>query len=502
MSEKEILFEARGIYKSFGPTRANQDVNITLRAGEIHALAGENGSGKSTLISILCGMQKPDAGEMFVKGQPYAPKSPLDAYANNIGFVVQELGIINDLPVAYNIYLGNLDRYKQGPVLNTTSIFRDAKAELEKHGFDVPVREMAGNLPVEKRKLTEITKAMTVDPDILILDETTQALSYDTRQKLYQIINEEKEKGTAILFVTHDVEEMCELADVVTVLRDGRLAADLSGDDVNVDNVRQKMVGRKVEGNYYRDNMEASALPEVAIEVRDLSHGKAFRGVTFDVHYGEIVGICGLSDAGIHELGKTICGILKASTGTVYLPRTNAFIKNPKAAVNNGMAYVPKDRDSEALMMKTTIHYNELVPSLTELSNAAGMIMPKDASNLSDTAAIDFNVRCLGTNQAIGALSGGNKQKVSISRWLVKQNLDILVMDCPTRGVDVGVKAYIYSLIKQLKEKGVALILVADEMGEAIGMADRIVVLKDGKLNGILNRHPGLDEHEVIEVMI
>ena len=498
----EVLFEARGISKSFGPTRANQGIDLILRAGEIHALAGENGSGKSTLISILCGMQRADEGEMLVRGQPYTPKSPLDAYANNIGFVVQELGIINDLPVAYNIYLGNLDRYKQGPLLNTNSIYRDAKAELDKHGFSVPVRELAGNLPVEKRKLTEITKAMTVDPDILILDETTQALSYDMRQKLYQIIHEEKEKGTAILFVTHDVEEMCELADVVTVLRDGRLAANLEGDDVTVDNVRQKMVGRKIEGNYYRQTMEATSLPEIAIEVRDLSHGKAFKSVTFDVHYGEIVGICGLSDAGIHELGKTLCGILKATTGTVYLPRTNAFIKNPKAAVNNGMAYVPKDRDSEALMMRTTIHYNELVPSLTELSNAAGMIMPKDASNLSDTASIDFNVRCLGTNQAIGALSGGNKQKVSISRWLVKQNLDILVMDCPTRGVDVGVKAYIYDLIKKMKEKGMAIVLVADEMGEAIGMADRIIVLKDGVVNGELTRHPGMDEHEVIEVMI
>ena len=306
----------------------------------------------------------------------------------------------------------------------------------------------------------------------------------------------------SILFVTHDVEEMCELADVVTVLRDGHLAAELEGDDVNVDTVRQKMVGRKVEGNYYRDTMEPSALPEVAIEVRDLSYGKAFRSVSFDVHYGEIVGICGLSDAGIHELGKTLCGILKAKTGTVYLPRTNAFIKTPKVAVNNGMAYVPKDRDSEALMMKTTIHYNELVPSLTELANKVGMIMPKDASNLSDSAAIDFNVRCLGTNQAIGALSGGNKQKVSISRWLVKKNLDILVMDCPTRGVDVGVKAYIYDLIKQMKSKGLALVLVADEMGEAIGMADRIIVLKDGVVSGELTRHPGLDEHEVIEVMI
>lgn len=502
MENGKIVFEAKNIYKSFGPTKANQGVSLALHAGEIHALAGENGSGKSTLISILCGMQKADSGEMFVNGEQYSPKSPLDAYANKIGFVVQELGVIKDLPVAYNIYLGDLDRYKNGPFLNTNGIFKDAKAELDKYGFSVPVRELAGNLSVEKRKLTELTKAMSVDPDILILDETTQALSYDTRKKLYEIINNQKENGKAILFVTHDVEEMCELADRVTVLRDGRLAAELYGNEISVDNVRQKMVGRKVEGNYYRSDTKPSSLPELAVKVENLSYKKSFKDVNFEVHYGEIVAICGLSDAGIHEVGKVLCGILKPTSGTVTLPRSGTVVNKPGDAVKNGMAYVPKDRDSEALMMGTTIHFNELIPSLDELKNKASMVMPATAAAHSKKAVTDFDVRCLGTGQFIGALSGGNKQKISISRWIARKNLSILVMDCPTRGVDVGVKAYIYDLIRKMKERGMALILVADEMGEAIGMADRIIVLKDGRINGELERHPELDEHKVIEVMI
>ena len=502
MDNEKIVFEVKNIYKSFGPTKANQDISLTLCAGEIHALAGENGSGKSTLISIICGMQKSDSGEMFVNGTPYVPKSPLDAYANRIGFVVQELGVIKDLPVAYNIYLGDLERYKKGPFLNTNDIYKDAKEELGKYGFTVPVRELAGNLSVEKRKLTELTKAMSVDPEILILDETTQALSYDTRRKLYEIIYKQKENGKAILFVTHDVEEMCALADRVTVLRDGRLAAELTGEDITVDNVRQKMVGRKVEGNYYRADTEPSALPELALKVENLSYKNAFKDVNFEVNYGEIVAICGLSDAGIHEVGKTLCGILKPTTGKVTMPRSGTVVKRPGDAVRHGMAYVPKDRDSEALMMGTTIHFNELIPSLDELKNGAGMVMPAVARAHSQKAVTDFEVRCLGTKQFIGALSGGNKQKVSISRWIARKNLNILVMDCPTRGVDVGVKTYIYDLIRKMKERGMALILVADEMGEAIGMADRIIVLKDGLINGELERHPELDEHKVIEVMI
>jgi ABC-type sugar transport system, ATPase component len=502
MSQNEIVFEAHGINKYFSLTHANKDIDLTLRRGEIHALAGENGSGKSTLISVMCGLYTHDSGEMFINGEKYEPNSPLEASAHKVGFVVQELGLIVDLPVAINMFLGKINEYQKNGLLQNGKIYNDCVQELKKHGFTgISPRIAAGHLPVEKRKLVEFAKALSVDPDILILDETTQALSLDMRNKVYDIIQKQKEKGTAILLVTHDLEELVHLADTATVLKDGAVAGNLSGEQLTVDAVRCLMVGRECSGEYYRSDSEMSFQDSVALEVRNLTFNGSFEDVSFDLHKGEILAIGGLSDSGIHELGKVIMGVEKSSCGTVRAVDGDKLIKHPLDAVKVGMAYVPKDRDSDGLMMGTTIGANFILPSVRELAGKSKFIKPSKAKQLVYDAIQRFNVRCIGMDQAIGALSGGNKQKVSIGRWLIK-DLNIIVMDCPTRGVDVSVKAYIYDLMKELKEQGMAMILIADEMTEAIGMADRMLILKNGKVAGILERNEKLNEMNVVEVMI
>lgn len=502
MSQNEIIFEAKGINKYFGPTHANRDIDFAVKRGEIHALAGENGSGKSTLLSIICGIQQCDIGSMVINGEEYSPKNPIEANAKKIGFVVQELGLINTLSVAVNMYIGRMEKYKKFGILNMNRIYEDAKKELKKYDFEaINPRYPAGALSVENRKIVEVVKALSVAPDILILDETTQALSYDNRKKLYTIIQKAKELGVAVLLVTHDLEEMVELADTVTVLRDGAVSANLSGSDITVDKIRTAMVGRKMVGSYYRTDYGVPIDDEVTLRVENLCVKNCFENISFDLHKGEILALCGLSDAGIHEVGKALTGVIKPSSGKVQEMEKKTFIKNPGDAIAAKIAYVPKDRDREALMMNTTIRANLYMPSAKELAGKLRFILPRAVSKLAKDASEKFNVRCLGIDQAISALSGGNKQKISIGRWLIK-DLNILVMDCPTRGVDVSVKQYIYSLMQELKAEGKSMILIADEMAEAIGMADRLFVMKNGKESGILERSEQLTESQVIEVMI
>ena len=498
----ENILEIKGLCKSFGATKANVDINLTLKPGELRGLVGENGSGKSTLISCISGIHQIDGGEMTVKGQPYKPASPLDAHRQGIGFVVQEIGLVDALDVATNMFLGNLDRFKRGPLINTGKLAAAAQAELDKWGFGaVPVRVNAGALSIEKRKMAEIAKALSTDPSVLILDETTQSLSYDTRRQLYKIIDELKAKGVAIIMITHDIEEIVDLADSISILRDGHLVGTLEKKDIELNKIKGMMVGRSVDGEYYRTDDAEVHTDEVVLKAKNISRYGAFEDVSFEVHAGEILGFGGLSDAGIHEIGRAVFGLDPVETGAITYVRGNKVIKKALDATTNGMAYIPKDRDSEALMMEASIRDNMYMPSLRELEQFLFFLSPKACTDLSQRASDDFNVICTNIQQAVGSLSGGNKQKINLGRWLIK-DLNVLVMDCPTRGVDIGVKAYIYQLMKKLKETEIAMILISDELPELMGMCDRVVVLKNGKVADILSRKDGFTEEKFIEVMI
>ena len=498
----EPILEIRGLNKHFGPTHANKNISLTLNRGEIRGLAGENGSGKSTLISQIAGVQSPDSGEMLINGQEYCPRSPLDAYKQKISMVLQELGVVGNLPVGVNVYLGRTGQFTKNGIVSLMAINRAAAEQFEKWNLPMPpLNRPAGSLMIETRKIVELTRALSVDPDILLLDEITQSLSLNNRQKLYELLQTLKSMGRSVIVITHDVEEMLEITDTITVLRDGEIVGDVVSADTTADEVKRMMVGREISGDYYRADKQVEYDSEVVLSVKNLTVTGEFDDISFDVHAGEILGFCGLSDSGIHSVGKAVFGLSKPSGGSVFLNTQDLCINSPMQALRNKIAYVPKDRDSEALMTGAAVRENFSLPSLGELTGIAGYVSPRSLRKLASEMVTRLSVKCRDISQTVNALSGGNKQKINLGRWLAK-DLNLIVLDCPTRGVDVGVKAYIYSLMKDAKKNKIATILISDELTEVLGMADRLIVMKDGKVTGLMRRDEEFTEQAVIGVMI
>ena len=498
----EAIFEIHGLNKSFGSTHANKNIDFSLKQGEIRGLIGENGSGKSTLISQIAGIYPPDSGEMIIGGQPYAPHSPADAYKHNIAMVLQELGVVGGLPVGVNVFLGRTGQFTKHGVLNVKAMKKAAAEVFEK--WDLPMPPLGadpGTMLIESRKMVELARALSVDPNILLLDEITQSLSLNNRQKLYELLQRLKAMGRSVVLITHDVEEMLEITDTITVLRDGEVVGNVVSAETSPDEIKRMMVGREVSGDYYRADHEAEYDDEVVLSVQNLTVPGELEDISFDLHAGEILGFCGLSDSGIHSVGKAVYGLSKASAGSVHLVGKDLDIKTPMDALKNNMGYVPKDRDSEALLINDAIRENFTLPSYGELTGPLGYISPRSMKLLAQEMVEKLSVKCTGINQPVSALSGGNKQKINLGRWLAK-DVKVLILDCPTRGVDVGVKAYIYALMKEAKKNKIATILISDELTEVIGMADRLIVMKDGKMTRSISRDGEFTEQAIIEVMI
>lgn len=500
----EELLRIEHLHKRFGITHANNDICMTLNKGEIRALAGENGSGKSTLTSIISGMQPFDEGKMFLKGTEYKPKSPLEANEAKVAMVVQELGVVTTLTGAMNIFLGKTKQFEKAGLVNTRKMEKAAEEIFEKWGLaKVPLDIPCAHLTMEERKIVELARALYSDPELLILDEITQSLSQDTRQIIYELKDRFKSEGRSIIMISHDLEEAFDFSDSITVLRDGQVVDTVRSCDITVGRLKQMMVGRKVIGDYFREDMEKDYEDEVLLEIKDmgLKDGK-LKGISFDLHKGEILGVCGLSDAGIHVLGSAVFGIHDAKrTGEVIDRKTGKHMKNPQDMLRCGGAYLSKNRDEEGLMLSDTIRNNMYMPSTRELAGVLGLTKGKDIDRLAQKAYDDFNVKAEGIGQPIGRLSGGNKQKINLGRWLVK-DLNYMILDCPTRGVDIGVKAYIYQVLKEKKKEGLGCLLITDELTEAIGMADRILVMRNGEIAGVLERGTDFDESKIIEVML
>lgn len=505
MSNQEYALEIRGLSKRFGPTLANSNINFTLAKGEVRGLIGENGSGKSTLLSQIAGLYSRDSGEMFVDGVAYDPHSPLDANAHRISMVMQELGVVGNLSAGVNVFLGRTDLFAKYGIVNLKKMKKAAQEQFEKWNLTMPpLDRMTDGMMIESRKMIELARALSVDPDIILLDEVTQSLSLNNRRKLYDLIKKFKELGRSVIVITHDIEEMIEITDSITVLRDGEVVGEVKSAETTPDEIRNMMVGREVSGDYYRADMKPDYGDEVVMEVRELTVPHEITDVSFDVHAGEILGFCGLSDSGIHSVGKAVYGLSRATKGSVKLRGAggDVEIKTPTQALKNNMGYVPKDRDNEALLIHASIRDNFALPSLTELEGAAGVLNPVKVNRLSAEMTEKYSVKCTGIFQPMDALSGGNKQKVNFGRWLAKENLRLVILDCPTRGVDVGVKAYIYALMKQAKKAGIAMILISDELTEVLGMADRLFVMKDGVVTKEIRRDEDFTEQSVIGVMI
>ena len=498
----EPILEIRSLNKYFGPTHANKNINFVLNKGEIRGLAGENGSGKSTLISQIAGVQLPDSGEMLVNGEAFCPRSPLDAYKQKISMVLQELGVVGNLPVGVNVFLGRTGQFTKNGLVSLKALNRAAAEQFGKWGLPMPpLNRFTGSMMIETRKIIELTRALSVDPDILLLDEISQSLSLNNRQKLYELLQKLKSMGRSVIVITHDVDEMIEITDTITVLRDGEVVGEVVSAETTSDEVKRMMVGREISGDYYRADNRAQYDDEVVLSVENLTVDGELDDISFDVHAGEILGFCGLSDSGIHSVGKAVFGLSKPGSGSVCLKAGNLNIKKPAQALKNKMAYVPKDRDSEALMINAAVRENFTLPSFGELTGGIGYISSRSLKKLALEMVSRLSVKCRDAAQTVNALSGGNKQKINLGRWLAK-DLKLIILDCPTRGVDVGVKAYIYSLMKEAKENKIAIILISDELTEVLGMADRLIIMKGGKMAGMISRGEDFTEQAVIGVMI
>jgi ribose transport system ATP-binding protein len=495
------FFSAEHIKKHFGPTHANDDVSIEIHPGEIRGLIGENGSGKSTLISIIAGIALPDAGSMTLRGAPYAPLTPLDAAKNNIGTVVQELGLVDDLPAGVNVFLGRTKRFTKFGVMDMKRLFKEASDLFERWGFSsFPVSRMTGSLAMEEKKIVELIRALSIDPCLLILDEITQVLSLNYRRVLIDTIGKVKAAGKSVLMVTHDVEEMVELCDGITVMRDGKIVAERQSAETTPEEIKRLMVGRELSGSYYRGDKEERFEDGIVLKVEHLE-STSFHDVSFDLHRREILGFCGLSDAGIHDLAESLFGVREVKGGTVRVVKDGTVIRTPQEAMNAKIGYVPKDRDKQALMVVDTILNNVCLPAVELTKGKMGFLSPRLQRELSQRVVEKFDVKTTGVAQIISGLSGGNRQKVNLGRWMI-QDKEILLLDCPTRGVDVGVKSYIYQEMLKAKEQGVSIIVFSDELPELIGMCDTLMVMKRGSIKKIMRRSEGFTEEAIVEVML
>lgn len=498
------LLKIEHLHKRFGITHANKDICMTVSPGEIRSLAGENGSGKSTLTSIISGMQPASEGQMYFCGEEYRPGSPLDANSKGVAMVVQELGVITSMNGAMNIFLGKVERFKRAGLVNTKRMLKEAREIFEKWELgSVPLDVPCALLTMEQRKIIELARALYTDPKLLILDEITQSLSQDTRQIIYRLKDRFKKENRSMIIISHDLEETVEISDSVTILRDGEVVRTLSREEIDGDKLKQLMVGRKIEGNYYRTEEGPCYGKDVLLSVEGLglSDGK-LSDISFELHRGEILGVCGLSDAGIHVLGSALFGITdKKRVGKVVDVQSGKELGCPQDMIRCKGAYLSKNRDEEGLMLRDTIRNNMYIPSAKELSGKMGYTRKKDIDRLAKEAFDAFDVKATGIDQTIGRLSGGNKQKINLGRWLNK-DLSYVILDCPTRGVDIGVKAYIYEVLRKRREAGLGCLLITDELTEAIGMSDRILVMKDGKIAGLINRGKDFNESNIIEVML
>lgn len=499
---KEVLIRTQDLSKTFGATKAVKQVSFEVYKGEIHGLIGENGSGKSTITNMITGIHTVTSGEMFLEGQKYEPKNQLDANRHGVSIIVQEMNTIEDLTVAENIFFGNEELFIRNGVIDSKAMNKKAREYLDVFGFDKinPADDVA-HYTFEERKMIELVKATYFNPKLLVVDETTTALSHDGREKLYELIRRVKNSGGSVIVISHDLQEVLELCDSITVLRDGEHIKSFPvTDEVTEDDLKKYMVGRELSGKYYREDTHSNITGEVVMSLKDVNVEGMLSNINLELHKGEILGIGGLTESGMHELGKVMFGALEKQTGTVSLPQKNVEIGSIKTAIASGVAYASKNRDQEGLMINASILDNVCLSSMDKLQRK-GFISPKRERGFTNEYATKMNVKMENINQFVSALSGGNKQKVVLAKWLGRDS-DILVLDSPTRGIDVMVKASIYELMQELTRQGKSIVMISEEILELIGMCDRLVVLKDGEITGELLREEGLSEEKIIHYMI
>lgn len=491
--QNQPILQVKGVSKAFPGVQALSDVDFEVYPGEVVALLGENGAGKSTLMKILAGAYQKDSGQIYLNDQEIELTSPHHAQTMGISIIYQEFNLVPTQTVAANIFTGREPLYGgAGRILkmvNKQEMERAAQEMLDVVGAHVKPTDMIRSLPVAERQLVEIAKALSFDSRVIIMDEPTSALGDEETQNLFKIVRSLKDQGRAVIFITHRLKEVFEIADRIVVLRDGRLVGSVPAQDTSIDGLISMMVGRSLDQMYQKETAE---IGDVVMRVQGLTRYGAVEDVSFELRRGEILGFAGLVGAGRTETARLLFGADALDGGEIWIDGQKVSIHSPEDAIRAGISFVPEDRGSQGLVLLLSVFKNEVLPTMSHFTRF-GLLDGATLQQRAQEYVSRLNVRTPSLEQKVMFLSGGNQQKVVLAKWLMS-NPKVLILDEPTRGIDVGAKSEIYALMSQLARNGIGIIMISSELPEILAMSDRVLVMCEGRVTGIIDRQEATQE--------
>lgn len=492
--EVKALLRMNNIHKKFPGVYALKAAKLEVMGGEVHALLGENGAGKSTLIKILAGIYSLDEGEIFIKGEPCKIQSVQDSQSKGISVIHQEICLVPYMTVADNFFLGKEKAKGSLGKVNYKNTLKEAQSILDSMSLNVNANEKVVNLSIAQQQMVEISKALITESEIIVMDEPTASLTKKEVDKLFDMIQRLKEKNIAIIYISHRMEEIFTVSDKVTVLRDGEYIGTKETKDTSKDELISMMVGRKLKDLYIKDNYSEN---EVVLEVNNLTRENVINNITFKAKKGEILGISGIVGAGRTELARVLFGIDKADSGTIKINNKEVSIKCSKDAMKSGIALVSENRKEEGLVLIKDVGYNITLPVIEEFIKGINSDNGKE-KEIINKYINSLSIKTPSRYQIVNNLSGGNQQKIVIGKWLATKP-KVLILDEPTRGVDVGAKVEIYSIMNKLAKEGVCIIMISSELPEVINMSDRVLVMANGEIKGELKKNE-LEQEKIMRL--
>lgn len=492
----DIVLEVKNIEKSFGPTKALRGVNFELRTGEVHAIVGENGAGKSTLMNIIDGVIPPDAGEIYIEGKRVEIKSPHEAHSLGIGFVHQEIALCPHVSAAENVFMSEINNSRK-LAMNYNKLYQRTE-EILKPLANIDPRKIVSELSISNQQVVEIAKALSMNCKIMIFDEPTSALTESETEALFKIMRELKEKGLGIIYISHRMPEIFSQCDRVTILRDGVYISTKDIRETDSKSIVNMMVGREVNDLYpEKKAVGAGKSEDIIFEIRNFSDGKRFRDINFKVRQGEILGLAGLVGAGRSETAQAVCGFNSKISGDVYYKGKKVKVDSSQDSIDNGIVYLTEDRKALGLFLDLSIKTNISAMKLRNISKR-GIVVNKLESEQGIRYAKEIGIKCASIDRNASSLSGGNQQKILIAKLLTTKP-NVIFMDEPTRGIDVGAKHEIHKLIRQLSNQGTAIVFISSELSEVIGMCDRVEVMHEGSIRGEVSGEE-INEKRIIQL--
>lgn len=491
----EYLLTMNQIVKQFPGTLALDHVDFNLKQGEVMALIGENGAGKSTLMNVLMGVLQPDSGEIYLDGEKIENRSPYEALQKKIGMVPQELNLVPDLSIAENIYLGL--HQKKGQMIDWNQTAVKAKEMMERLEVDIDPRVKASKISAAYQQLVSIARTLAFGSNIIILDEPTASLTLKETEHLFRDIRKLKEDGKSIIMITHHLDEVVQISDRVTIMRDGKLAKVCETKDITTDEMIFYMANQKVETG---QRIAREVSDEVFLEVKNFSRGGEFQNVSFQVKKGEIYGVAGLVGAGRTELFTCLYGLTNKDSGEIYLDGEKVDIHSPSTAIEHGIGLVPEERRKQGMFPLLSVNENIMILNYSEVKKA-GKINFEKSRKIAEQHIDALRIKTPSGETLIKDLSGGNQQKVILGRWMEK-HVKLLILDEPTRGIDVRAKGEIYKLVREMADKGITIIVISSEMDELLTVADRIMIMNEGKVKGVVTPDKDMIREDLLKVAL